>query len=573
MPTLLILTGAREGQRLPLKGDRVVLGRDAGCDIVLDETMVPYAPAGHSDVRISRKHAVISHVGGRYYIEDGDGQGARSRNGTSVNDLRLPFPGRTLLHHNDRIRICDFVCTFHDRAAVQPLPDHLRRRGPELTQDAGSDSSSVKAAIKLDSSSFLQTQPAERLKVILETSNSLSKTLDLDALLPQIVESLFRLFRQADRGFLILADEASGRLVPSVFKARQAAGAADDRFSTSIVRQCLADVQAVLGNDVIEKFPDSSSVLGLPVRSLMCAPLWSHDGRALGAIQLDTQHPGRAFTPDDLNLLLGVASQASIALSNARLHRESLLNQRRERDLEVARQVQRALLPRQLPHVPGYAFYAHYEPAREIGGDYYDFIPLPGGRLAVLLGDTAGKGVAAALVMVKFSVEARVCLLTEPDLAAAVSKLNAVMSRADLAGRFVTLAAVVLDPATQTATLVNAGHPSPLLCQHATRAVEEAAPVEVAGLPVGIADGQDYACCQVQLNPGDRLVLFSDGITEAMDAQDHQFGKKGTHAVLGGAGGTPEEVGVLLIEAVKQHARGCRQQDDITVVCLGRVAG
>jgi sigma-B regulation protein RsbU (phosphoserine phosphatase) len=100
--------------------------------------------------------------------------------------------------------------------------------------------------------------------------------------------------------------------------------------------------------------------------------------------------------------------------------------------------------------------------------------------------------------------------------------------------------------------------------------VEEAAPVEVAGLPVGIAEGRTYASCQVELHPGDRLVLFSDGITEAMDAGEHQFAKKGVHAVLGGACGTPEAVGLRLLEAVKQHARGRSQQDDITLVCLGR---
>src|SRR5262249_52410767 len=174
-----------------------------------------------------------------------------------------------------------------------------------------------------------------------------------------------------------------------------------------------------------------------------------------------------------------VASQASIALCNARLHREALVHQRRERDLEVAHEVQLALLPRCLPSVLGYEFFAHYEPAQQIGGDYYDFIPLPDQRLAILLGDVAGKGVPAALVMAKFSVEARVCLETAFGLAAAVSKLNAHMARADLSDRFVTLVAVVLDPATHTATLVNAGHPSPLLIRYATGAVEEAAPVAV----------------------------------------------------------------------------------------------
>ncbi len=477
------------------------------------------------------------------------GRGGSSRNGTYVNDRKL-LPGRTRLRSDDRIRICDFGCTFHEDAE---------------------DSFSVEVSIDHESSIHsLQAQPAEKLRVILEISNSLSNTLDMDALLPRIVENLFQLFKQADRGFILLRDEPSGPLVVRAFKTRQPGQEADARFSASIVRRCLENVEAILGNDLAQQFPDSKSISALPIRSLMCAPLWSQDGQALGAIQLDTHGPRTKFTQDDLNLLLGVASQASIALCNARLHRDSLVHQRRERDLELAHQVQRALLPQRLPEVPGYEFYAHYESAQEIGGDYYDFIPLPQQRLAVLLGDVAGKGVPAALVMVKFSVETRVCLQTETELAAAVSKLNALMTRAALSDRFVTLVAVVLDPATHTATLVNAGHPSPLLFRHATGEVEKATPIEVAGPPIGIIDGYEYARCEVQLLPGDGLFLFSDGVTEAMDAQGHQFRTKRIHAVLQSGRFSPRATGERLIQEVKRHASGCSQNDDITLVCFGR---
>jgi phosphoserine phosphatase RsbU/P len=290
----------------------------------------------------------------------------------------------------------------------------------------------------------------------------------------------------------------------------------------------------------------------------------------LGAIQLDTGRLNKKFTREDLDLLLGVASQASIALCNARLHRDALLHQSRIRDLELAQQVQHALLPERLPDVPGYEFFASYESAQEIGGDYYDFIALPQQRLAVLLGDVEGKGVAAALVMVKFSVEARVCLESEPNPAAAVSKLNTLMSRAMMSERFVTLVAAVLDTATHTVTLVNAGHPPPLLCRHATGEMQDAVPREVAGLPIGIDDGHHYGACQVPLQPGDRLLLFSDGVIEAMDAQGGQFGTKGVRAILGGGNGSPRATGERLLQAVKRHSAGSTQHDDITVVCFGR---
>ena len=406
--------------------------------------------------------------------------------------------------------------------------------------------------------------------MLLEISNSLSKTPEIDVLLPRIIDHLLELFQHADRGFIILCDEISGELVLRVAKTRRGGDEPHALFSTGVVRQCLAKMQAILGDDLGVQFPDSASISGLPMRSLMCAPLWSQDGRPLGAVQLDREGANKKFTREDLDLLLGVASQASIALNNARLYQESLLNQRRVRDLELARDVQRALLPHKLPDVPGYEFFAYNETAQEIGGDYYDFILLPDGRLAVLLGDVAGKGVAAALVMVKFSVEARACVVHELEPAVAVGKLNTLINLTAMEDQYVTLIALVLDPLAHTATLVNAGHPSPLLARHLTRAVEEAAPKAVAGPPIGVFDGQAYGSCQVELQPGDRLLLFSDGVTEAMDAQGRQFGAKGIEAFLKGELWSPRETGRRLLQAVKDHAAGLRPNDDVTLVCIGR---
>jgi hypothetical protein len=242
----------------------------------------------------------------------------------------------------------------------------------------------------------------------------------------------------------------------------------------------------------------------------------------------------------------------------------------KERDLAAAREVQLALLPQSPPSVPDYAFHARYQAAQEVGGDYYDFVPLPGDRLAVLLGDVAGRGVPAALVMAKFSVEARVCLEGEQDLGAAISRLNEQMVRANLAGRFVTLAAVVLDPAGHTLTMVNAGHPYPLVYRAEGGAVEEAAPRSASGPPLGLFPGLSYAAQEVRLGPGEGLVLFSDGVTEAMSAGRQMFGADGVRAALGVGGLTAYEAGERLLRAVQGHAAGCEQSDDIALVCIGR---
>src|SRR5262249_21521024 len=252
------------------------------------------------------------------------------------------------------------------------------------------------------------------------------------------------------------------------------------------------------------------------------------DGKAFGVIQLDTQDRSKKFTQDDLKLLCGVANQASIALENARLLEEAVLQERLRRDLEVAHEVQLSFLPRSLPSVPGYEFFGHYEPALQVGGDYYGYIPLPQGRIAVAIGDVAGKGIAAALLMVKLSSDTRFCLLTEPDPGKAVAKLNHLLyeftSQAD---RFVTFGAILVDPAEHVVTLVSAGHPSPVLYRPGQTKLEDAMPKSASGVPLGIMDGATFESCQVRLAPGESLLLFTDGITEAMDLQNKPFGMKG----------------------------------------------
>jgi serine phosphatase RsbU (regulator of sigma subunit) len=220
-----------------------------------------------------------------------------------------------------------------------------------------------------------------------------------------------------------------------------------------------------------------------------------------------------------------------------------LARARLKMDLEFARGVQRGFLPLRLPVVPGYDFFAHYEPAYEVGGDYYDFIPLPRQRLAVLVGDVMGKGVAAALLMAKLSADARFCILTETDPASAFTRLNSMMIQSGIGDRFVTLVAAVLDPGRHTVTLVSAGHPPPLIHHGATGAVVEAISTEMLGVALGVVDGYEYDSCQISLEPGDSILAFTDGVTEAMDLKDRQLQTQGVCAAMQGEAHSPCELG------------------------------
>jgi serine phosphatase RsbU (regulator of sigma subunit) len=270
--------------------------------------------------------------------------------------------------------------------------------------------------------------------------------------------------------------------------------------------------------------------------------------------------------------LWGVANQAAIAMENAHLHEEALSRERFRRDLELATRVQASFLPSMLPNVPGYEFYAYYQPAQAVGGDYYGFIPLPEGRWAVALGDVAGKGISAALLMAKLSSDARFCFLAEPNPAEAVSKLNdQLYPFTSPMDRFVTLAAVLLDPSRHLATLVSAGHPSPQLARKGTPTLQDVVPKAVAGLPLGMVEGCTYEVCQIHLQPGDNLILFSDGVPDALDARNTPFSMKGVQRIVQEAGTVlPTALGERIIKAVGQHASNRDPHDDITLVCLGR---
>ena len=553
MAQLQVVRGQNPGQRIVLDADKVCLGRDPECQVVIPITSV------------SRRHAQIVRAGGRYFIED-----LGSRNGTFVNSQQVT--ARTPLKNKDAIRICDFQVVFHE--AYPPLPDELIKPPEEEEEPQGS--TTVEATLSHSSHLLLETQPAEKLKAWLEISNNLSKTLELDPLWPKIVDSLLKLFIKADRCFLILAEEGTGRLLPKVARARRASDEATARFSKSIVKQCLETSQAFLIDDAAsdQRVPLSQSVLDFRIRSVMCAPLVTTEGKAFGVIQLDTQDRSKKFTQDDLKFLVGVSNQASIALQNARFHEDQVAREKLKRDMELAHQVQLSFLPRQLPEVAGYEFFAHYEPALDVGGDYYGFVPLAGGRLAVSVGDVAGKGVPAALLMAKLSSDARFSLLTQPDLARAVTTLNnLIYANTSEMDRFVTFASAVLDPQGHTVTLVSAGHPSPLLVRPGPAGLADAMPRDVPGVPLGMLEGFEYQGCQVTLAPGECLVFFSDGVPDSINVRNQAFGNAGIHATIQAAGATSARVlGERLAKAVKQHAAGRPPHDDVTLVCVSRSA-
>ena len=429
MAFLNVDMGPEAGKKYELKETSLTkLGRNPDCTIVIQVGAV------------SREHAEIIPEDGAFYVRD-----LQSRNGTYLNDQ--PLSERQRLREGDRVRVCDVAFTFYEDKPQLGKTESFGDSEAVLVDDDSSGSTIMSKVEVSSGSSGVQVtaSPEAKLAALLEINRSLGKAVALDDVLPQLLNSLFKIFVQADRGFIVLKT-ADGGLAPRWTKLRRE----DDdtiRISKTIVNQVMASKEAILSADAAtdERFEMSQSLADFRIRSMMCAPLINSDDEAIGVLQIDTLDQRKRFAPEDLQVLASVASQAGIAINNAQLHEQALRQKGLERDLQLAHEVQRSFLPDEPPNIAGYEFFDYYQAANHVGGDYYDYVRLPDGRTAVIVADVVGHGVAAALLMGKLAAEARFCLAIEDNPAAAITRLNDSISGLQV-DRFVTLVMTVLDP-------------------------------------------------------------------------------------------------------------------------------
>ena len=395
MAILQVVQGPNPGQVFPLEEEICILGRHPECDVVLEVGAV------------SRQHARVLRINDDFFLED-----LNSRNGTFLNNARLE--GRAQLSENDQVRICDVVLVFHQGPPVASPPaaspgaaDQATIGAMVIDDDQPTASSTIMSKVSISAGAtglVLAVNAEAKLKALLEISRHLGRVVSVSDVLPKLLDSLFSIFLQADRGFVVLREPTTGRIIPKAVKHRRENSDEAIRISRTILNGVMAAKEAILSADAAtdSRFDMAESIVDFQIHSMMCAPLVNNEGQVLGAIQIDTLDQRHRFTRDDLDVLASVACQAATVVDNAQLHEVALQEEALRRELNVAHQVQQGLLPAAPPEVKGYAFYDHYEPARQLGGDYFDYIPLGGGRLAIVLADVSGKGVAAALLMAMF---------------------------------------------------------------------------------------------------------------------------------------------------------------------------
>ena len=572
MPELLVNYPDRAQERLPLGRLRITIGRSARNDVCVPD---PFA---------SRVHAEVRREGDQYLLQD-----LGSANGTYYNGSRLDQT--VVLTHGGRIQIGETEIIFKDRATEQELPSaSIEEDSPLPEATIAFDSAQHTTSGLLEAIEGARTQTSGRFNVasvmphrtgataapadygdllalISKVGVTLLASATLDETLRQVALLVFDAV-PAERCLIMLRDEASGELKVRAAEMRDRRPEVGEvRVSRTIVEEVVNQGRSVLTSDAQHdpRFR-SSTVTFQGIRSVLAVPLGVGD-RIFGMIYADSPLATSRFTEDHLKVLTTLGSVAAIRVENARLLEEHLEQERFERELQLAREIQQRFQPTAPPHVPGYELQGISFPSYQIGGDYYDFILCPDGRLVVALGDVSGKGTSAALLMSSLHAAVHAQVASCRAIMETVSAVNRYLADNTPANRFVTLFYAELDPPSGTLSFINAGHNPPIIA-HEGGTLEQ---LGAGGLPLGIVPDFDYREGRTQLRPGDVLVAYSDGVTETQNPRGEEFGTVRLQEVIAqNIGLTASGIRDKIEAALSAFAQGTPAVDDITLLIVKR---
>ena len=523
----------------------------------------------------SRVHAEVRREGDEYFLQD-----LGSANGTLYNGAAVQ--GTVPLTAGGRIQIGETEIVFDDGTYNSSMGATMITDNsssiPEATIALASGDRTTSGL--LEAIEGARTKPEEivaarsakqgdllalisKVGITLLASASLSETLD------QIVSLVFEAV-PADRCLLMMRDEASEDLRVAVARLRDRVGEVGEiRVSRNVLDEVVIRGKSVLTSDAQHdpRFASGTVVLQ-GIRSVLAVPLGVAD-KVFGIIYADSPIAEGRFTEDHLKLLTTLASVAAIRVENARLLEAQLQQERLERELQLAMEIQQRFQPTAPPIVPGYELQGISFPCYEIGGDYYDFIEREDGRLVIALGDVSGKGTAAALLMSSLHAAVHAQAGSHETLVETISAVNRYLADNIPPNRFVTLFYAELDPASGALSFLNAGHNPPLIV-HSAGTVEQLAS---GGLPLGIKRDAEYREGRTQLQMGDVLVIYSDGVTEAASPSGEEFGPTRLYEVVSrnidaSAAGVRDRIE----SALTKFSQGTQAADDITLVIVKRQA-
>ena len=510
-----------------------VIGRRVGSDLHLQ----------NGDV--SRDHAEIIKTDAGYAIHD-----KGSRYGTFVNDDEIKAP-RNLLH-GTRIRLG-------------------RSGGAEMVFLVADGDDVTQAPAISDKSGELR-----QVAALLEGLRALSSARVLDEVLELVMDSAITV-SGAERGFIMLAN-AEDSLELKMARSRDKKTLPVAGFETSrkipeeVFRTGKLRIEAdLLDGDLSDKH---AGTVALGIRNVLCVPLRlvrytegdaaPEKERRVGVLYLDSREKGTLMSPATGGALETLANEAAVAIQNAELYRAALEKSKLEQEMQTAAEIQQALLPAAKRSGEFYGVAAATIPCRSIGGDFFDYVDLPDGALGLSLGDVSGKGPPAALMGAMIQGSLAALAHTNTGAAATVDAVNTALVRRDIQGRFATLFYGILFSDGRL-TYCNAGHNAPMVVR-SDGTIER---LEAGGMPTGMFDGVDFEEATVTLAPGEYIVIFSDGVSEAMDAEEEEYGDDRFIADLGKMAVSDVEPRLQYVfESVKAFTAGAAQNDDVTAMVV-----
>jgi sigma-B regulation protein RsbU (phosphoserine phosphatase) len=400
------------------------------------------------------------------------------------------------------------------------------------------------------------------LASLYEIGKETASILDLDELLARVAEIVKRVIDYEMFGIFLLDESAQELVLRKSVRYGPVKEKTRIRVGEGLSGAAAASKQAILVGDVrndpryINLVPETRSELVVPM---------VHKDRVLGVFDLESTVVNR-FTEEHVKVLTPLASQVAVAVENAGLYAELRQKEKRlARELLIAQDIQHGLFPEGCPSGQGWEASAHFLPARELGGDLYDFYPFTDGALGLAVGDVAGKGVPAALygAFASGTVRARAFERNQP--AQLMRRVNNTLRRRGIEGVYCTLTYALFDFTARLLRLANSGNPYPLLFQPSTKRCDM---IEIAGLPLGTFDGSEYDEREIQLSPGDVFVFYTDGVTDALRGEEEYGVERLQRGVEEHAALSATELGERLIEDVDRFVGDMRPADDVTLVVV-----
>ncbi|MFC1601167.1 SpoIIE family protein phosphatase [Candidatus Sumerlaeota bacterium] len=552
MAKLVVTSGVDTGRTFPITEGSVSLGRSVSNTIQLN------------DKRLSRLHARIYQQAGKLFVQD-----AQSTNGTFVNGERLfgehqLVPDDLILIGNTEICFEADPGSMKDMTASAEIKIEDESWGETRALVPAADTSQVTLSTSIAPDVSEATDTKRYLRTLRRVADAIQSLFDLDELLETIIDLIFDVF-QPDRGVIFLGNGPNNELTPRV--TRNIEGGAAMTVSRSIIDQALADRVALLVSNTSQdrRFSASDSIIAHRIRAAICAPLICED-RILGVLYIDSQSRLMSYTQTDLALLNSIAAQASVAIANARLHQQLVEQEKMASELNVARTIQMNLLPRETPQLPGLEIAAICLPARQVGGDYYDFVELEDGLWGVAVADVSGKGVPAAIlssaIRSALQVESR---HSHNDLPRMVGQLNQMVRRDSPHSMFATLLFGVLDCARHLFRYINAGHEYPLLFDASGNRRE----LDVGGPVLGIVEEHTYLEQTVSLEPGSLLVIYTDGVTDIQNQEEQMWTRERlSELIQNNRELAAEDLADLVYREAMKFKGHADQFDDFTLIVI-----